>query len=264
MLTIIGCGNPNRSDDGAGVAAIARLRSQLGTDVPRVRLLDAGTSGMEVMFQARGSRALVIIDACTSGAEPGAIFRVPGAELANVPDPGQGLHAFRWDHALYAGNRLFSRDFPAHVSVYLIEAETLALGLDLSARVSAAVDRVVQLLLERVFSTVCIKNGSFYLSAGLYEKYFHGQDCVAALARAGNVALLPLRTEGSGGLLVKHLNARGDRVIHAPELLRQLGVPESAEFTVEARWDAEFGALVWPSLNAGMESALSGFDGDGR
>jgi hypothetical protein len=68
----------------------------------------------------------------------------------------------------------------------------------------------------------------------------------------------------SGGLLVKYLNARGDRVIHAPELLRELGVPDSAEFAVAARCDAEFGARVWPSLAADLQSTFSRFERDGR
>ena len=70
---------------------------------PEVRLLDAGTDGMAVMFAARGCRTLILVDACRSGSEPGAIFEVPGSELAQPYAPGLNLHDFRWDHALYAG-----------------------------------------------------------------------------------------------------------------------------------------------------------------
>ena len=45
-----------------------------GGDGTGVSLLDAGTDGMAVIFGARGCRTLVIIDACRSGSEPGAIF----------------------------------------------------------------------------------------------------------------------------------------------------------------------------------------------
>ena len=50
-----------------------------------MKLFDAGTGGMEILFQARGARKLVIVDACTSGSEPGAIFEVPGQELEGPP-----------------------------------------------------------------------------------------------------------------------------------------------------------------------------------
>jgi hydrogenase maturation protease len=82
MLTIIGCGNSTRSDDGVGVFVAQALQVRLREN-PRddVRVFDAGTSGMEVMFQAAGTRQLIVIDAASSGSKPGAIFRLPGAEL---------------------------------------------------------------------------------------------------------------------------------------------------------------------------------------
>jgi hydrogenase maturation protease len=151
MLTIIGCGNPNRSDDGAGVRVVRELSFRLGDELPAaVRVLDAGTSGIEVMFQARGSSELIVIDASRSGAEPGAVFTVPGDVVERAPQPALGLHGFRWDHALYAGRRIFGAAFPPRVTVYLIEAETLELGIGLSACVQAAVERVVDLVLCRL------------------------------------------------------------------------------------------------------------------
>jgi hydrogenase maturation protease len=151
MLTIIGCGNPNRSDDGAGVAVVQRLMGRVGSEPgPGVRIYDAGTNGMEVMFKARGSSELVLVDASTSHAEPGSIYEVPGERLENVPDPGYGLHGFRWDHALYAGKKIYGRDFPARVTVYLIERQSLELGVGLSEPVERAVTRVLNLLLERM------------------------------------------------------------------------------------------------------------------
>lgn len=144
MLTIIGCGNANRRDDGVGVYVAQRLASALRERPnPRVRVLDTGTAGMEVMFQARGASELVIVDASRSGSQPGAVFRVPGEELAATYTPAYSLHDFRWDHALAAGRRLFGEEFPQDVTVYLIEAQELGFGLDLSAPVRAAAERVI-------------------------------------------------------------------------------------------------------------------------
>jgi hydrogenase maturation protease len=143
MLTVIGCGNANRSDDAVGVQIAQRLHQHL-TEFPnpQARVFDAGTAGMEVMFQARGSKHLIVIDACTTGSEAGAIFNVPGTEVSNRPEPGFTLHGFRWDHALYAGRRIFAGDFPTDVRVYLIEAANLSFGLELSEPVSKAADLV--------------------------------------------------------------------------------------------------------------------------
>jgi len=142
MLVVIGCGNLNRSDDGVGVIVAQRLLAmQHPTSMP-VKIFDAGTNGMDILFQARGARKLIIVDASSSGSEAGAVFEVPGHELENCAVPTYTLHDFRWDHALYAGRRIWGDDFPSDVSVFLIEAGSLGYGLDLSAPVSQAADIV--------------------------------------------------------------------------------------------------------------------------
>lgn len=149
LLTIIGCGNANRRDDGVGSFIASRLLEAVASHAfSQVQIFDAGTAGMDVMFQARGSNALIIIDACRSGSEPGAIFEIPGDELVSVPDPSYNLHDFRWDHALYAGRQIFRDDFPTDVTVFLIEAENLGLGLELSPCVRTAADNVVERILS--------------------------------------------------------------------------------------------------------------------
>lgn len=156
MLTIIGCGNPNRSDDGAGVAVVRRLLDHFADGPPPgVQLFDAGTGGVEVMYRARGSSALILVDASSSGSEPGAIFEVPGDVLEGLPEPGYGLHGFRWDHALYVGKKIYKREFPERVAVYLIESQTLDFGIGLSEPVERGVTRVVELILNSLLSMSC-------------------------------------------------------------------------------------------------------------
>ena len=119
-----------------------------------VRLLDAGTDGMMVMFSAKGCSSLIVVDACRSGSEPGAIFEVPGPELERRYEPSLNLHDFRWDHAMHAGRMIFKDEFPEDVVVLLIEAETVEFGLGLSPSVSTAVRkvaaRVETLIVERL------------------------------------------------------------------------------------------------------------------
>jgi len=145
MLTIIGCGNLNRSDDAVGVIIAQRLQQYLAEHPhPDVQVYDCGTAGMEVMFQARGSKKLIIIDGSSTGSEPGAVFKVPGKELEALPEPSYNLHDFRWDHALAAGRKIFKDDFPKEVTVYLIEGENLGLGLELSPAVKHSADLVFE------------------------------------------------------------------------------------------------------------------------
>jgi hydrogenase maturation protease len=145
MLTIIGCGNLNRNDDAVGVIIAQRLQKYLAEHPhPHVQVYDCGTAGIEVMFQARGSKQLIIIDASSTGSEPGAIFKVPGKELENLPEPSYNLHNFRWDNALATGRKIFQNDFPQDVTVYLIEATNLGLGLELSPAVEHSANLVFE------------------------------------------------------------------------------------------------------------------------
>ena len=152
MIAVIGCGNLNRSDDGVGVEAIRALARRVSPG-GNVRLLDAGTDGISVMFGARGCSTLIVVDCCQTGGTPGSIFEVPGNELAQPHEPTFNLHDFRWDHALHAGRQMFREQFPAEVLVFLIEGRRFELGIGLSAEVAAAkelvCERVEALLTER-------------------------------------------------------------------------------------------------------------------
>jgi hydrogenase maturation protease len=151
-LAIIGCGNPNRSDDGVGATVINVLRQ---TDLPDyVTLYDAGTDGMGVMYAAKGSTHLIVIDARAPEGKPGAIYEVPGEVLAAPKEQSMNLHDFRWDHALYAGQKIYRDEFPKFVKVFLIEAQTLELNIGLTEKVAHAATEVIQ----QVHSLACSAN----------------------------------------------------------------------------------------------------------
>jgi hydrogenase maturation protease len=150
---VIGCGNLARSDDGAGVEVIRELTRRGFAEDASVKLIDAGTGGMDVMFAARGAQRVLIIDACRSGSEPGAIFRMPGREAQTPAEHGFSLHGLRWDHALFAGCRIFGDSFVDNTEVILIEAQLLGFGLDMSEPVKRAVNNVVTLLAEEMNDT---------------------------------------------------------------------------------------------------------------
>lgn len=133
---VIGCGNPNRTDDGVGLHVIQLLNSQPLPD--DIELFDAGTDGMSVLYRARGISRLIVVDARAPECTPGAIFEVPGEVLAAPPPRSLNLHDFRWDHALYAGRKIYADKFPEDVKVFLIEAASLELGIGLTPVVARA------------------------------------------------------------------------------------------------------------------------------
>lgn len=151
MLTVIGCGNTNRADDGVGVHVVRRLQAMAEREgYSGVRLVDAGTSGVESMLEAAGSTALIYVDANASGAAPGTVIELKGEQIAASAASGVSLHDFRWDHALRLGRELYKDAFPDDVTVYLIEVCNVEYGTELAARVAVAADAVVQAVWRRI------------------------------------------------------------------------------------------------------------------
>jgi hydrogenase maturation protease len=150
-LAVIGCGDPSLGDQGAGLALVRRLRED---GVPAgVRLVDASGAGMDVAYQLRGARRVIVVDAASTGAAAGTVFRVPSAEVDDMP-PLSGLRtqSFRWDHALAFARWLLGEDYPPDVTVYLIEASDQAAGAGLSGPCRAGIGQVLGLIRrERAF-----------------------------------------------------------------------------------------------------------------
>ena len=153
---VIGCGNILRGDDAAGPVLIQRLWDR-GLP-PGVLCVDGGIGGIDVAFRMRGLPEVILIDACRSDSAPGSLFELPGEELEKLPPlTGINLHAFRWDHAVAFGRWLLKDEYPARVTAYLIEGEQFEVGAPLSPAVDAAVDRLADLLLERLTAGPSLK-----------------------------------------------------------------------------------------------------------
>lgn len=141
-VVVIGCGNLLRGDDAVGPTLVRLLWDQ-GIPDSGVVLVDGGTAGMDVSFKMRGARKVVIVDASSTGSAPGTIFRVPAAELDDLPAlEGLHSHAFRWDHALSFARWLLKDEYPDDITVFLIEAATVDFGAPLTPAVAAAMETV--------------------------------------------------------------------------------------------------------------------------
>jgi hydrogenase maturation protease len=253
-VLVVGCGNLLRGDDGVGPILVRHLWERGMPD--GLRLVDGGTAGMDVAFQMRGAERVVIIDASATGATPGTVYRVPGAELAELP-PLQGLHthSFRWDHAIAFARWALADACPSDITVFLIEAANVAMGADLSPEVTAAMEKVIDIVEADYISPLrpsdpsdpddltvqFTEDGYLRLSAALSAAHFPAHVAVGAV-RDDQLWLLPLRGPRSGGLLLKQRNAAGDRALLVRELLRDV-IPTGER---RALWDADHGALRIP------------------
>jgi hydrogenase maturation protease len=136
-VLILGCGNPDRSDDAAGLLAARRLR-ELGVDA---RELSGET--LALMEAWSGSAEVILIDAVASGAAPGTVT-VWDAQATPL-SPGRfrcSTHALGVAEAVELA-RVLDR-LPPSLIIYGIEGGSFDPGGLVSSEVADAVERLAQ------------------------------------------------------------------------------------------------------------------------
>jgi hydrogenase maturation protease len=136
-VLILGCGNLDRSDDGAGLLVARRLR-QLGVDVR-----EHSGETLALIEAWSGCAEVVVVDAIVSGAPPGAItvWDAQAAPLA-VRRFRSSTHAFGVADTVELA-RVLDR-LPPRLIVYAIEGIRFDHGGAPSLEVSEAIERLAQ------------------------------------------------------------------------------------------------------------------------
>ncbi len=139
-ILLIGIGNEYRSDDGAGLAAIRALKAR---ELPDTRVIESPSDGAELMELWKTAARVILIDAVSSGAESGTIYRFD-AHAQPMPACLSFLstHAFGLAGAIELARVL--DQLPSCLVVYAIEGQNFSTGTGLSREVEQAVQKVVE------------------------------------------------------------------------------------------------------------------------
>jgi hydrogenase maturation protease len=132
---VLGIGNAERGDDGAGRAVARLLQGSLPDDIEIGELEGEAT---ELLNRFAGVEAAFLVDACWSGAPAGTVRRLD----VNVTPLQQGLfglstHGFGLAEAVELARAL--TQLPPYCVVYTIEGASFETGAPLSRAVAAAV-----------------------------------------------------------------------------------------------------------------------------
>ena len=146
---VIGIGNEYASDDAAGLLVARKLKDRApGT----VAVVEHGGEGAGLRECWKNAVGVILIDATSSGASAGTIFRF---DAAAAPLPAdrfhRSTHAFGLTEAIELSRSL--HELPARLVVYGIEARNFSAGIGVTAEVAAAVETVAERVLQE------IKNG---------------------------------------------------------------------------------------------------------
>jgi len=143
-ILLIGVGNPLRGDDAAGrlVANLIRERQPLS-----FRVIEHDGEGASLIEAWAGAQKVVVVDAVSSEAPAGTIYRFDAVEQ---PLPGKvfqnSTHAFGLCEAVELARTLHR--LPRQLIIYGIAGKSFSTGEHLSAEVESAVSHVVEQILK--------------------------------------------------------------------------------------------------------------------
>jgi len=133
---ILGCGNGQRGDDGAGVLAAERLRA-LGIAAE----VCAGEAS-ELMEAWNGMDDVIVIDSVVTGAPAGAVHVWDGQRPPPFATPAGSTHGLGIAQAIQLARALDC--LPSRLRVYGIEGMNFEIGSSVSPEVERGVEEVVR------------------------------------------------------------------------------------------------------------------------
>jgi hydrogenase maturation protease len=152
QILVAGIGNAFLRDDGFGGKVAERL---LQGELPSgVTVLDFGTGGLDLAYEVmRGYDALLMIDVSRQGGEPGTLYVIEPdeAEVAGGIEDGEVINPHGMDPQTVLRFVKTVGGWPGKVVVVACEpASVEEMGMELSPKVAAAVDRAVAVVLEQI------------------------------------------------------------------------------------------------------------------
>ena len=141
---LIGIGNPDCGDDGAGAEVVRRVAATVPSGF---RTLTLSGDAAELIDAWTGADEVVVIDAARSGSTPGTVRRF---DASSAPLPAG--HERRSTHGLGLVEAIeLARNLgllPSRLTVYAIEAAETSIGSDISPAVADAVRRLADELAD--------------------------------------------------------------------------------------------------------------------
>ncbi len=141
-IMVVGVGNYILQDEGVGVHAVNRLM-EMGLP-PEIQLVDGGTHSYDLVDFFCQADHLIIVDAMSTGGEPGTIYRARLEDLGlRRQDDAISLHEIHFIDAIEMVHAL--GHYP-EVMVFGVEPRAIDWGLELTPEVAACLPRLVELV----------------------------------------------------------------------------------------------------------------------
>ena len=142
----VGVGNEYRSDDGVGLVVARKIHEKL---IPSVTVKEESGEGAALMEAWQGFQNVIIVDAVSSGAMPGTIFRIDAnKETVPIKFFHYSTHAFSVAEAIELARTM--NTLPSRLLVYGIEGAVCTAGVKISSIVKEAANQVIEQIMREI------------------------------------------------------------------------------------------------------------------
>jgi hydrogenase maturation protease len=143
---LVGVGNEYRSDDGVGLVVARKIHEKL---IPSVTVKEESGEGAALMESWQGFQNVIIVDAVSSGAIPGTIFRIDAnKETVSIKFFHYSTHAFSVAEAVELARTM--NVLPLKLVVYGIEGNNFSAGTAISLFVQQAADKIIKQIVKEM------------------------------------------------------------------------------------------------------------------
>jgi hydrogenase maturation protease len=146
-VLVIGMGNVLMQDEGIGVRAVEELETRYRLPA-NVRVVDGGTTGMELFEPMRNADCLIVADAVNAAYPPGSLVRIANEEIRAFFQTKLSNHQLGLSDLLAL--LAFKGETPRHVAIVGMVPHALENRLGLSAPVTAGLDDMVRMLVDEL------------------------------------------------------------------------------------------------------------------
>lgn len=144
-ILVLGIGNLVMSDDGVGVRVAQRLVREYRFP-PRVRVVDGGTLGLDLLPMLEGVDRLIIVDAVETGQVPGTCVTLVGEEIPVALETKVSPHQMGLKDLL-AVARLMGHE-PREMVLFGVQPGSIEMDESLTPLVAARLDDLVAGVLD--------------------------------------------------------------------------------------------------------------------
>lgn len=146
-VLVIGMGNVLMRDEGIGVRAVEELEARY-TLPDNVRVVDGGTTGMELFEPMRNADCLIVADAVNADAPPGTRVRIANEEIRAFFQTKLSNHQLGLSDLLAL--LAFKGEMPRHVAIIGMVPHLLDNRLGLSEPAAEGLDAMVGMLVDEL------------------------------------------------------------------------------------------------------------------